>query len=156
MPAGSDPVTHMAAPDVISLPHTWRPLGARVAVIFFGTMLLIITAFAWFGFDPEIRAKFTFFQRATVIFIGLLYVAAGYAIARSRVVASEVGLLVVNGYKRREFEWAEVISIHLPQGAPWASVDLADGSTASLLAIQGSDGDRARNAVRALRALINR
>ena len=115
MPAGSEPVTHMAAPDAVSLPHTWRPFGARIAVIFFGAMLVIICAFAWFGFDPEIRAKFTLFQRATVVFIGLLYAAAGYALARSRVVASEPGLLVVNGYKRRDYEWAEIIAIHLPR-----------------------------------------
>lgn len=128
----------------------------RVAVIFFGAMLVIICAFAWFGFDPEIRAKFTLFQRATVLFIGGLYACVGYALARSRVVASEAGLLVVNGYKQRDYEWAEVISIHLPAGAPWATIDLADGNTASMLAIQGSDGARARDAVRTLRTLINR
>ena len=156
MPAGSDPVTRMVAPQVVELPHTWRPFGARIAVIFFGAMLVLLCAFAWFGFDPEIRAKFTFFQRATIVFIGLLYAAAGYAIARSRVVASEAGVRVVNGYKQRDYEWAEIISIHLPAGAPWATIDLADGTTASMLAIQGSDGDRARAAVRTLRALINR
>lgn len=152
MPAGSD----VAAPEVVALPRTWRPFGARLAVILFGAMLVVLCAFAWFGFDPEIRAKFTLFQRATIVFIGLLYAVAGYAIARSRVVASESGLLVVNGYRRRELEWAEVISIHLPAGAPWATIDLADGTTASLLAIQGSDGDRARDALRTLRKLINR
>lgn len=146
----------MVEPEVVSLPHTWRPFGARLAVIFFGAMLVVICAFAWFGFDPEIRAKFTLFQRSTIVFIGLLYAVAGYAIARSRVVASEAGLLFVNGYKRRELEWAEIISIHLPPGAPWATIDLADGTTASLLAIQGSDGDRARDAVRNLRSLIDR
>ena len=141
---------------MVTLPHTWRPLGARVAVIFFGTMLVTICVFAWFGFDPEIRAKFTLFQRATVLAIGGLYAVVGYALARSRVVASETGVRVVNGYKQRDYEWAEIISIHMPAGAPWATIDLADGSTASMLAIQGSDGSRARDAVRTLRALINR
>jgi hypothetical protein len=145
----------MAAGEVVSLPHTWRPFGARIAVIFFGTMLVVICAFAWFGFDPEIRAKFTLFQRSTIVFIGLLYAVAGYALARSRVVASESGVVVVNGYRRHDYEWAEVLSIHLPPGAPWATIDLADGTTASLLAIQGSDGDRARAAVRTLRSLID-
>ena len=152
MPADSD----VAAPGDVSLPHTWRPFGARIAVIFFGAMLVLICAFAWFGFDPEIRAKFTLFQRSTIVFIGLLYAVAGYALARSRVVATEAGVLVVNGYKRRDYAWAEIVSIHLPAGAPWATVDLADGTTASLLAIQGSDGDRARSAVRTLRSLIDR
>jgi hypothetical protein len=145
----------VAAREVVSLPHTWRPFGARIAVIFFGTMLVVICAFAWFGFDPEIRAKFTLFQRSTIVFIGLLYAVVGYALARSRVVASESGVVVVNGYKRHDYEWAEVISIHLPPGAPWATIDLADGTTASLLAIQGSDGERAHAAVRALRSLID-
>ncbi len=146
----------MSEPEAVDLPHTWRPFGARIAVIFFGAMLVILCAFAWFGLDPDIRAKFTFFQRATIVLIGLIYVTAGYAIARSRVVASDAGVRVVNGYKQRDYEWAEIIAIHLPAGAPWATIDLADGNTASMLAIQGSDGDRAHAAVRTLRTLINR
>ncbi len=125
-------------------------------MIVLGVMLVMICAFAWFGFDPEIRARFTLFQRLTVVAIGLIYAAAGYAIARSRVVASEAGLSVVNGYRRRDYDWAEVIAIHLPPGAPWATIDLADGTTTSLLAIQGSDGARARATVRYLRSLIDR
>lgn len=146
----------MTDPVVPALPHTWRPLGVRIAVIFFGALLVVVCAAAWFGFDPEIRAKFTLFQRGTIIFAGLLYAAAGHALARSRAIATESGLTVVNGYKRRDFEWAEIVSIHLPAGAPWATIDLSDGSTASILAIQGTDGDRARSAVRALRRLIDR
>lgn len=149
-------MTHVTAPETVSLPHTWRPFGARVAVIFFGAMLVLVCAFAWFGFDPEIRAKFTPLQRGTIVFIGLLYAAAGHAIARSRVVASETGVRVVNGYKQLDFEWAEIVAIHLPPGAPWATIDLADGNTASMLGIQGADGERARAAVRSLRTLINR
>ncbi|CAA9390739.1 MAG: putative membrane protein [uncultured Nocardioides sp.] len=146
----------MAGPEAVSLPHTWRPFGARIAVIVLGVMLVLLCTFAWFGFDPEVRAKFTLFQRSTLVFLGLLAGSVGYALTRSRVVATEQGLLVVNGYRRHHYEWAEVVSVHLPPGAPWATVDLADGTTASLLAIQGSDGERARDAVRALRLLIDR
>jgi hypothetical protein len=149
MPAASD-----GAP--VSLPRTWRPLGVRLAVLFFGGMLLVICTFAWFGFDPSVRARFTFFQRSTLLALGLLYAAVGYALARSRVVAEETGLTVVNGYKRHVYEWAQVVAVRLPQGAPWATLDLADGTTVSVLAIQGSDGDRARAAVRGLRSLIDR
>ena len=140
----------------MSLPRTWRPLGVRLAVVFFGGMLLVICTFAWFGFDPSVRARFTVFQRSTLIALGLLYAAVGYALARSRVVAEESGLTVVNGFKRHVYEWAQVVAVRLPQGAPWATLDLADGTTVSVLAIQGSDGDRARAAVRGLRSLIDR
>ena len=36
----------------------------------------------------------------------------------------------------------------LPPGAPWATLDLSDGTTVSAMGIQGSDGARARRAVR--------
>ncbi|QIK76400.1 PH domain-containing protein [Nocardioides piscis] len=146
----------MSSVEPVTLPHTWRPLGVRVAVVFFGSMLVLVCAFAWLGFDPEIRAKFTVFQRSTLLGLGLLYAAVGHALARSRVEASQQGLHVVNGYKSRDYEWAEVVAIHLTAGSPWATIDLADGTTASILALQGSDGERARLAVRQLRGLINR
>lgn len=149
MPAASD-----GAP--VALPRTWRPLGVRLAVLFFGGMLLVICTFAWFGSDPSVRARFTLFQRSTIVALGLLYAAVGHALARSRVVAQETGLTVVNGYKRHVYEWAQIVAVRLPQGAPWATLDLADGTTVSVLAIQGSDGDRARAAVRGLRSLIDR
>ena len=145
MPAGSD------AP--LSLPHTWRPLGVRIMGSVLAFMLLVVCAFAWFGFDAETRARFTFFQRSTLVFLGLLAFAAGYALTRSRVVATANTLVVVNGYRRKEYEWAEIIAVHLPPGAPWVTLDLADGTTAAAMGIQGSDGDRARRAVRQLRAL---
>jgi hypothetical protein len=149
MPADSEAA---AGPPV--LPHTWRPLGPRVAGIVFGTGLLVVCAFAWFGWDAETRAEFTTFQRATLVGVGLLAFACLYALVRSRVVAEVDRLVVVNGYRRHEYAWPEVVAVHLPPGAPWVTLDLADGTTAAAMGIQGSDGDRARRAVRDLRRLV--
>ena len=148
MPAASEP------PAAPALPHTWRPLGVRVAGTVFGAGLLAVCVLAWVGFDEETKARFTMFQRGTVIFFGLLAFTLFYALVRSRVVARADRLVVVNGYRRREFEWAQVIAVHLPPGAPWVTLDLADGTTVSAMGIQGSDGDRARRAVRELRATV--
>jgi hypothetical protein len=71
-------------------------------------------------------------------------------------VAEADRLVVVNGYKRRELAWAEVVAVHLPPGAPWAVLDLADGTSLPAMGIQGSDGARAKRAVRELRALLAR
>ncbi len=146
MPAVSEP----------ALPHTWRPLGVRLAGIIFGGALLIVCAFAWFAFDDETRAKFTPFQRGTIVFMGLLFFSAGFAMARSRVVAEVDRLVIVNGYRRHDYEWAEVLAVHLPPGAPWAVLDLADGTSQPAMGMQGSDGGRARRAVAELRLLIAR
>ena len=151
MPADSE----AGRPDTVRLPHTWRPLGARLAGIVFGGALLVVCAFAWFGFDEETRAKFTWFQRGTLVFLGAIGFSAWFALVRSRVVATAERLIVVNGYRRHEYEWAEVVAVHLPPGAPWAVLDLSDGTTASALGIQGSDGTRARTAVRQLRVLLD-
>ncbi len=151
MPAGSE---QAAAP--LALPHTWRPFGVRMAGTVLGVGLLVVSAVAWIGFDAETQARFTWFQRGTLVFFGLLAFTLWFALVRSRVVAEESRLVVVNGYRRREFEWAEVIAVHLPPGAPWVTLDLADGTTVAAMGIQGSDGDRARRSVRELRTLVNR
>ena len=151
MPAGSEP----AGPATVGLPHTWRPFGVRMAGAVFVGALLVVCAFAWFGFDEETRAKFTPFQRGTLVFLGLLGFAVFYALVRSRVVATAERLVVVNGFRRREYEWPEIVAVHLPPGAPWAVLDLSDGTSAPAMGIQGSDGARAATAVRQLRALID-
>jgi hypothetical protein len=150
MPAGSDP----AGP--VALPHTWRPLGVRVAALVLGSGLLLICALTWVGFDAETRARFTVFQRGTLVALGLLVFVLFYALVRSRVVAEAERLVVVNGYRRREYDWAQVVAVHLPAGAPWVTLDLADGTTVSAMGIQGSDGARAKQAARDLRRTAER
>jgi hypothetical protein len=149
MPAGSEPGS-------IRLPRTWRPFGVRMAGTVLGAGLLVVCALAWVGFDDETRARFTAFQRGTVVFFGLLGFALWFALVRSRVVAEAERLVVVNGYRRHELAWPQVVAVHLPPGAPWVTLDLADGTTIAAMGIQGSDGARARAAVRELRALVDR
>jgi hypothetical protein len=141
---------------LVSLPHTWRPLGPRIAAAVAGGVLLLMTAFLWWGFDQETRDAVTPFQRGTVVALGLLGLVTLYALVRCRVDAEEDRLVVVNGYHRHEYEWPEVLGVHLPPGAPWVTLDLADGNTVSVMGIQSSDGARARRAVRELRALVDR
>lgn len=147
MPAASEPVA-------VSLPHTFRPLGVRIAAYAFGSMLLLVVLAIWFAFPQEVRDQFTLFQRGTVIFFGLAAAVAGHALARSRVLARERTMTVVNGFRSRTYDWNEVVAISLRQGSPWATLDLSDGTTVSAMGIQGSDGARAVTHVRQLRALM--
>lgn len=157
MPAGSDgPGGSGAAPALPSLPHTWRPFGVRIAVVGFGLMLVVVCVAAWFGFDASVRDRFSFLQRLTLVLFGAGFAVCGWALGRARVTAEQAGLVVVNGFRTRRLAWEEVIAIHLPEGAPWATLDLADGTTISAMAFQGSDGRRAVHGVRAVRELIDR
>jgi hypothetical protein len=148
MPADSD------ASRLPALPRTWRPLGPRVVGAGVTIALTTVVAMGWFTFDAETRSRFTVFQLGTLVFFGLIYLTLMFALLRSRAEAHADRLVVVNGYRRHEYEWPQIVAARLPPGAPWVTLDLADGETASVLAIQGSDGNRARVALRELKALV--
>jgi Bacterial PH domain len=151
MPAASDPDPRRAA---VPLPHTWRPLGVRVALWIFGGGLIAVVIAVWLLLDAEIRAQFTTLERVTLVLIGLMLFSAYYGLMRSKVTATTGGLTVTNGYRKRTYEWSQVIGVSLRRGAPWGTLDLSDGTTISVMGVQGSDGTRARRAVREIRATI--
>ncbi|MFW6774788.1 PH domain-containing protein [Nocardioides sp. CPCC 205120] len=150
MPADSD-----GSPARPSLPRTWRPLGTRLAGFAAGGTVAAAAVAAWFLLDPEIRDRFGIFERVLMVLLTGLAVAVWWGLLRCRVTASETGLVVVNGYRRYEYGWAQVVAVRMPLGAPWATLDLSDGTSRPTLGIQSSDGTRAQVAVRELRALVD-
>jgi hypothetical protein len=138
-----------------ALPRTWRPLGPRIVGLAVTVMLIAVVAVGWFSFDAETRSRFTLLQRGTLIFFGLIYLALMFGLLRSRAVAYADRLVVVNGYRRRELAWPQIVAARLPPGAPWVTLDLADGETCAVMGIQGSDGAHARRALAELRRLVD-
>jgi hypothetical protein len=149
MPAVSEPSGPL-------LPRTWRPLGVRLAVVFFGGLLAVVCVAGWVAVGADVRAKVTVYQQATIVLIAAMAVAIAWGLYRCRVTATSSGLEVVNGYRTHHYEWPEVLAVHMPPGAPFPTLDLADGTSRPTLGIQSSDGDRARQAVRELRTLVAR
>jgi len=147
MPAVSEPTGP-------SLPHTWRPLGVRLAVLFFGGLLAVVCVAAWVAVGPDVRARVSVFQRGTLVVIAAMAAAVAWGLVRCRVTAREAGVEVVNGYRRHGYEWPEIVAVRMPRGAPFATLDLADGTSMMVMAIQSADGTRAGVAVRELRSLV--
>lgn len=143
-----------------TLPRTWRPLGVRLAAIFFGAVLLIVVVAAGFTLTPEARAKWTPFQVGTLVVLGGLFAGVFWGMARSRVTATSSGLEIVNGFRTHEYSWSQIRDIRLAKGQPWALLDLEDATgenpTRAVLALQSTDGDRARDAGRVIYALVHR
>ena len=146
MPAVSEP----------TLPHTWRPLGVRLAMLFFGGLLAVVCVAAWVAVGAEVRAKVTPYQQATMVLFAAMAAAVAWGLVRCRLTATTSELQVVNGFRTHRYEWAEVLAVHMPSGAPFPTLDLADGTSRTALGIQASDGDRARQAVLELRLLLAR
>ena len=79
---------------------------------------------------------------------GFLVVAAllGWGLYRLAEVGAdpyEDGLVVRNVLLTRRLEWAEILGIHFGSGDSWVLLDLSDGDTLAVMAIQRADGERA-------------
>jgi hypothetical protein len=66
-----------------------------------------------------------------------------YRLASVSALPSETGLVVRNVLLTRRLEWAEILGIHFGTGDPWVLLDLSDGDTLAVMAIQRADGERA-------------
>jgi hypothetical protein len=143
----------MTTPETTT--KTFRPFGVRIAAVVLGALLLGVTAGIWLAFPQEVRDQFTTFQRLTVLAFGVAAAVAIFALARSRVETRPDGLLAVNGYSSHLYPWHDVTGVTLRAGGPWAILELADGSTAPAMGIQGSDGSRAVAQVKALRVILD-
>jgi PH (Pleckstrin Homology) domain-containing protein len=143
-----------AADDVPTLPHTWRPRLGPVVAIVRGVVLVVAALGMWFGLPAESRADFSGIQTVTLALVLLAILVGLYRLAAMKLRADEKGLTVVNLVRTRRLEWAEVLNVSLRSGDPWVQLDVDDGTTVSVMAIQTADGPRARRAATQLALLV--
>ncbi len=64
------------------------------------------------------------------------------------------GLQVSNLITTRSLEWAQIVAVQFRDGDPWASLDLSDGQTLAVMAIQRADGAAGRAQATRLATLV--
>lgn len=131
---------------------TYRPIGARIIAYVAAACCVAMTVVIAVALPPDVRDAVAPAQIITLLVIGIAALAVLHGIGRTRVSTDDAGVHILNGYRYHELEWAEVISVELGRGAPWAVIDTAEGKVVQVMAIQSADGTRARAAVRTLRA----
>jgi len=67
-----------------------------------------------------------------------------HRLADVRAVGTADGLTVVNWARRRRLDWAEIVGVRLAPGDPWLQLDVSDGTTVPVMAVQAADGPRGR------------
>ncbi len=80
----------------------------------------------------------------SIVLIAALAVTTCVLLGRPRAVADARGLAVRNPIRSRLLVWEEIVTVRFGPSDPWVLLDLADGSSHAVLAIQASDGARAR------------
>lgn len=93
-------------------------------------------------------------DQIAMVLLGALIATAVLGFTRSRVRADLDGVRIRNVLGDKLVPWQVVRGVRMDDGASWASLDLQDDDTVALLAIQSNDGERAVDAVLALRALL--
>ena len=79
-----------------------------------------------------------------LMLLGLGVAIAALLICYARIVATptETGLRVRNLFLTRTIPWSEIEAIRFGGGEPWVTLDLTDGDSIAVMAIQRADGPR--------------
>ena len=93
-------------------------------------------------------------DQLAMVGLGLLMAGAVLLLSRPRIEADTTGIWVRNVAGAKAVPWQVVRGITLSDGSPWASLELQDDDRIPLMAVQANDGERAVEAVLALRRLL--
>ncbi|MCW2771393.1 MAG: hypothetical protein JWR27_2826 [Aeromicrobium sp.] len=133
--------------------RTFRPGSTRIVAYAVAVIMLVLTFVIALALPDEIY--FTTAETITLwLIIGAVLVLL-HGIGRSYVKATDEGIEVLNGYRRRLVPWTDIKGFAMNTGAPWPTLVTHDDERVNLFAIQGSDGSYAREAVTYLRGRLS-
>ncbi|ACQ80310.1 conserved hypothetical protein [Beutenbergia cavernae DSM 12333] len=137
----------------------YAPFAPRTARIVAAVLLVVVAAacLALVAFLPSTAAQaVTTADRAGFVVFAALLGAILVRQAMVRAVPDDEGLTVRNLFLTRRVSWTEIVSVRFGGGRAWAQLDLDDGETLAVMAIQGADGARGLAESRRLAALVAR
>jgi hypothetical protein len=130
----------------------FRPWWTRVAVVVTGAVAvggsLLVGLLADDGLLLDGSTRITFVGFAALVAWLLWRLGGLYA-------QPDVdGLLVRNVVRSRRVTWPEIVEVRLTMNDPWVVLDLSDGGTLAVMAVQRADGERGMAEARRLQALV--
>ncbi|MGW6916518.1 PH domain-containing protein [Kitasatospora sp. NPDC054939] len=135
----------------VEFPVTFAPRRTRAVLLPVCALLVVMFVVIAVALPENWQIN----DRIMLVTSGLLFAGVGLMLARPRVTADAEGVTVVNFVRRRRLAWAEIVKVNFRQGDPWASLDLADGTSLATVGIQHGVGkDNAISDARTLRDLV--
>lgn len=136
------------------LHRPFRPRAARIVstVLAIVVLAMMITLAVLL---PQVAAgRQSVLDRAGIVAFGVLVAWFLMRQAGVRALPDEDGLTVRNLVLTRRITWVQIVSVRFGQGRPWVQLDLDDGDTLAVMAIQQADGVLAANEARRLATLV--
>lgn len=132
--------------------RNFRPRATVIVAIIVSVLLVLWELFLlWLIFWREGDVPFNAGTWALVVCIGIILI---YRHGTVRADVSETGIVIRNLFRTRSLEWAQIIAVRLGEN-PWVQLDLSDGNTIAVMAIQRADGERGRAEAARLATLVN-
>lgn len=144
----------MDRPLPAALSGTFRPRNALVVAGVVAVAVAVGAGFLVVELPAMVPGRSTAGDRWGIVVVAALGVAILARHALVRAVPDVAGLTVRNLLTTRRVEWAQIVSVRFGQGRPWVSLDLADGTTLAVMAIQAADGARGNREARRLATLV--
>lgn len=118
----------------------FRPVRARrvatiVGLVQGAVLLFVAVALPWSG--PAVYGPV---DRIGIAAVGGLVGWMLFRFARVRALPEEAGITIHNLIRTTELEWAQVVAVRFGGGTPWVTLDLSDGESLAVMAIQRADG----------------
>lgn len=131
----------------------FRPRAARwVAWVLF--VLTVLAAPVLFAVMAAADLEMSLPDRYGVVLTAAVLAWLCYRQARVRAVPDEAGTTVQNFIRTRRLEWAQIVAVRFGPNHPWAQLDLSDGTTLAVMAVQSADGEYGRREAGRLAALV--
>ncbi len=136
------------------LHEPFRPRAARLVCLPLAALSLAMMVGLAVGLPALTGARLGLGDRVGFVALGVAI--AWFLLREAGVRADPDGeaLVVRNLVRTRRLAWAEIVSVRFGPDRPWVLLDLADGDTLAVMAVQRADGDRARAEARRLATLV--
>lgn len=140
-----------SGPDLSPIRPRWAPVVGVVLAV-----LIVLSVLALFVFvEPNAATNLGPADYVLVVAVAGILLAILWRQSTVSAVPSAEGLAVRNLMGTTHLEWAQIVSVRFSPDRAWAQLDLADGDQLAVMAIQSSDGERARRSAQRLAALVS-
>jgi hypothetical protein len=133
---------------------TFRPRRGRAVA--FGVAWASLAVFGGLAvlMPAETLGHWSIVDRLMFFGLGVAIAVVAWRYASISAVPTRESLVVRNLVLTRTLTWPEVVGVQFGGGEPWVSLDLDDGDTLAVMAIQKADGDVAGREASRLAALV--
>lgn len=134
----------------------FRPRAGRLVPLALGAALLVMMLGIAAGLPQLTGQPVGLGDRVGIAAFGVASAVFLHRLASVRADATPDVLVVRNILLSRRLTWAEVVSVRFGPDRPWVQLDLADGDTLAVMAVQRADGAYAEAEARRLATLVAR